>query len=236
VSDTVYTGPFTLAIDIGGSGCKALTLDAKGEPISERSRIPTPEIATTAAVMSVLTELANLQPEFDRISVGFPGVVTDGVVLTAVNLHPDWVGFDLASALSELTGQPTRVANDADIQGLAVIEGRGVEMVLTLGTGMGSALFADGRLVPNLELGHHPFRKDDTYEDEIGDAALKRDGKKKWNRRLAEAIDILSQIFNYRMLYLGGGNTKKIDIVLPENVRVVPNVAGLLGGIALWRQ
>lgn len=186
--------------------------------------------------MAVLEELARMQGDFERISVGFPGVVIDGEIRTAVNLHPDWVGFNLAEALEKRTGRPARVANDADIQGLGVVEGVGVEMVLTLGTGMGSSLFVNGQLVPNLELGHHPFRKDKTYEELVGQAALKELGRKKWNRRLAEAIDVLDRIFNYHTLYLGGGNAKKIEFELPAKVKQVPNVTGLLGGIALWRQ
>jgi polyphosphate glucokinase len=172
---------------------------------------------------------------FDRISVGFPGVVTGGVVFTAVNLDKTWVGFDLAKALQERTGRPVRVANDADVQGLGVVEGRGVELVLTLGTGMGSALFVNGRLVPNLELAHHPIRKDKTYEDLVGDAALKKIGIERWSRRVRKAIDALEETFNYRLLYLGGGNAEKLDTELPKNVKIVSNLAGLLGGIALWR-
>lgn len=236
MGDTKSVQQRTLAIDIGGSGCKALVLDPEGTPITERSRIPTPEVPTPAAVMAVLEELARMQGDFERISVGFPGVVIDGEIRTAVNLHADWVGFNLAEALEKRTGRPARVANDADIQGLGVVEGVGVEMVLTLGTGMGSSLFVNGQLVPNLELGHHPFRKDKTYEELVGQAALKELGRKKWNRRLAEAIDVLDRIFNYHTLYLGGGNAKKIEFELPAKVKQVPNVTGLLGGIALWRQ
>ncbi len=226
--------PRTLSIDIGGSGCKALVLDREGNAITERVRIKTPKVPTPSAVLKVLKELAEKSGDFERISSGFPGVVIDGVILTAVNLHPDWVGVNLAEELEKITGKPARIANDADIQGLAVIEGHGVEMVLTLGTGMGSALFVDGRLVPNLELGHHPFKKK-TYEDYIGEATMKRNGLKKWNRHLRDAIEVLDAIFNFQTLYLGGGNAKRIDFELPPKVKIVPNVAGLLGGIALWR-
>lgn len=225
----------TLSIDIGGSGCKAFVLNPQGEPVTERVRLRTPEVPTPPAVLEVLKELAQQSGEFDRISCGFPGVVVEGEIRTAVNLHPDWVGVNLANELQTITGKPARVANDADIQGLAVIEGKGLEMVLTLGTGMGSALFINGRLVPNLELGHHPFRKSKTYEDYLGEATMKEKGLGKWNTRLAEAIDLLDRIFNYRVLYLGGGNAKRIDLDLPVNVRTVPNLAGLLGGIHLWR-
>jgi len=225
----------TLAIDIGGSGLKMLTLDANGEALTERLRVATPKKATPEAVLKVLDGMIAKHGAFDRISVGFPGVVTGGVIFTAVNLDKSWVGFDLAKALQESTGRPVRVANDADVQGLGVVEGRGVELVLTLGTGMGSALFVNGRLVPNLELGHHPFRKDRTYEDLVGDAALKKIGAERWSRRVRKAIDALEETFNYRLLYLGGGNAEKLDTELPKNVKIVSNLAGLLGGIALWR-
>jgi polyphosphate glucokinase len=91
-------------------------------------------------------------------------------------------------------------------------------------------------LVPNLELGHHPFKKKKTYEDLLGDEALKAKGSDKWNRRLKKAIDLLDYIFNFDVLYLGGGNAKKIDFELPANVRTVANIHGLLGGIRLWEQ
>ncbi len=228
--------PRTLSIDIGGSGCKALVLDPAGNPVTERVRIKTPASPTPASVLEVLEKLAAQCGEFDRVSVGFPGVVVDGEIRTAVNLHPDWAGVNLARELEGRLGKPVRVANDADIQGLGVIEGRGVELVLTLGTGVGAALFTDGRLAPNLELGYHPFRKGKTYEEILGEGSLKRRGAAWWSRRLEEAVDLLDRIFNYRMLYLGGGNAKKIRFQLRPNVKVVPNMAGLLGGIALWRE
>jgi polyphosphate glucokinase len=128
-----------------------------------------------------------------------------------------------------------RVANDAEIQGLAAISGKGVELVITLGTGFGSALFVDGKLVPNLEMGHHPFRKGETYEEQLGRAALDKGGEKKWNSRLEKAITSLEHLFNYDYLYIGGGEAKKITIALSPNVKIVPNINGLLGGIVLWR-
>jgi polyphosphate glucokinase len=230
------TGPRTLAIDIGGSGVKTLVLDSAGEPITERLREDTPDVPTPGAVLPLLEKMAAASGDFDRISAGFPGVVVGGEIRTAVNLHDAWVGFHLGQALEERLGKPTRVANDADVQGLGVIEGRGVELVLTLGTGIGSALFTDGRLTPNLELGHHPFEKDKTYEERLGDEALRSKGLERWNRRLQRAISILDYIFNYRVLYLGGGNAKRIAFELPSNVRTVENIHGLLGGIRLWEQ
>lgn len=225
----------TLTVDIGGSGIKVMVLDEAGNSLTERSRQETPQPPKPDVVIDVIAQLAARQGEFDRVSVGFPGVVTGGVTKTAANLDPDWIGFDLATALSERLGKPVRVANDADVQGLAAISGKGVELVITLGTGFGSALFVDGKLVPNLEMGHHRFRKGETYEEQLGRATLDQVGQKKWNERLGKAIASLEHLFNYDYLYIGGGEAKKITINLPPNVKVVPNVNGLLGGIALWR-
>jgi len=225
----------TLAVDIGGSGIKVIVLDKDGNPLTERSRVETPQSATPDAVIATVTELAAAQGDFDRVSVGFPGVVRNGVTETAANLTPDWVGFDLATVLSNHWGKPVRVANDADIQGFGAISGHGVELVITLGTGMGSALFLDGNLVPNLELAHHDFRNSKTYEEQLGRAALDKVGKEKWNERLEKAIASLQSLFNYDYLYIGGGNAKKVTLDLPSNAKIISNETGLLGGIALWR-
>ena len=159
-----------------------------------------------------------------------------GIIYTAVNLNKAWVGYPLAEKLTQQLGCPVKVANDADIQGFGAISGQGVELVITLGTGFGSALFVDGHLVPNLEMGHHRFRKAESYEEQLGRAALEKVGKDKWNRRLQKAIDSLEHLFNYDRLYIGGGEAKNITLKLADNVEIVPNVLGLLGGIALWRE
>lgn len=225
----------TLAIDIGGSGVKLLVLDEAGIPITERARSDTPQPPTPPAILEVIQALVATQGGFDRVSVGFPGVVHRGVTYTAANLHEDWLGFNLATTLSDLLHKPVRVINDADMQGLGAVAGNGVELVITLGTGFGSGLFLDGHLVPNLELAHHAFRKSQTYEEQLGRAALDEVGKKRWNRRLNKAIVSLENLFNYDLLYIGGGNTDRIELELPPNVKIVPNISGLLGGIALWR-
>lgn len=225
----------TLAVDIGGSGIKVMVLDEEGTPLGERDRLATPQPAYPEPVLLLIETLAK-DKAFDRVSVGFPGVVRHGVTATAANLAPEWIGFDLATALTERLNKPTRVINDADMQGLGAIAGQGVELVITLGTGFGSALFVDGKLVPNLEMGHHPFRKGETYEQQLGRAALDAVGKKKWNERLQKAIATLENLFNYDTLYIGGGNTNRISFELPPRVKIVPNVLGLLGGIALWKE
>jgi polyphosphate glucokinase len=210
-----------------------MVLDEEGNPLSDRQRLKTPNPAKVQKVVETIEILAKAQ-EYDRVSVGFPGVVQNGVIKTAVNLHDDWLQYDLAVNLSKLLSKPVKVANDADMQGFGAISGKGVELVITLGTGFGSALFVEGKLVPNLEMGHHPFRKGETYEEQLGRAALDKYGAKKWNLRLEKAIACLEPVFNYEALYIGGGETKQINFDLPANVKIVPNVAGLLGGIKLW--
>ena len=223
----------TLAVDIGGSGIKIMILDDRGNPLSDRKRLKTPQPATPEAVIKSIVTLAAAE-NYDRVAVGFPGVINKGVTKTAVNLDSSWIGFNLAEALTQKLNKPVKVANDADIQGWGAISGEGVELVITLGTGFGSALFVDGKLVPNLEMGHHPFRKGETYEEQLGREALDKEGKKKWNSRLEKAIATLEHLFNYDYLYIGGGETKKIDFELPKNAQIVPNVTGLLGGIKLF--
>jgi polyphosphate glucokinase len=226
----------TLTIDIGGSGIKMLPLDARGRAAGERARELTPRPATPEAVLAVIARMLTAQRRFDRISVGFPGVVVRGVVQNAPNLGSDeWNGFDLQSALAASTGVPVRVINDADLQGYGVIAGKGVELVLTLGTGMGAALFVDGHLVPNLEMAHHPLAKGKTYEDLISDRELRRIGKRRWRKRVQLVIETLEPVFNYDLLHIGGGNARLLAKPLPRKVRVFGNTEGMTGGIRLWK-
>jgi polyphosphate glucokinase len=230
-------GPKTLTIDIGGTGLKMEVVDKHAQPLTERLRVETPHPATPTAVLAALQEMIAQQGDFDRVSVGFPGVVVDGVTKTAPNLDPAWAGFDFAAELEKMTGKPVRVCNDADVQGYGDIEGKGVEMVLTLGTGLGSAVYIDGRLLPNLELGHAPYKGGKTYEEYVNDAALKKIGKKKWRKRVRQLVEDLEPIWNWRVVYLGGGNSRLLHPDdLPANARISPNSAGLTGGIALWRK
>ena len=235
-TSTKTSNPITMCIDIGGSGLKAMLLDAKGQPVSERQRVLTPTVPTPKAVLKGLAELRKMLPDFDRVSVGFPGVIKRGVTYTAANLHPAWYEFPLEMELEKLWKRPVRVANDASVQGYGAIKGDGVELALTLGTGLGSSLFTDGRLCPGLELGHHPWLKDREYEDYLGRRGLDKYGKKRWNKLLQAAIEQTYKLFNWDHLYLGGGNTKKIDFKPGKNIEIVSNEAGLLGGVALWRE
>ena len=227
----------TLAVDIGGTGIKLALLDGTGKIIGSGVRKPTPAPPVAPQTLTAaIDEAAAALGGFDRASVGFPGAVRDGRVLTAPNLGTElWAGFDLQTALAKRWGKPVRVMNDADVQGFGAIAGKGIEMVLTLGTGAGTSIFRDGQIMPHLELAHHPVHGDKTYDEYIGRRALEKRGRKAWNKRIARVIDILRRLVNFDHLYIGGGNAKQIKFALPPDVTTVPNSDGLTGGIALWR-
>jgi polyphosphate glucokinase len=225
----------TLAVDIGGGSIKASVLDDHGEAMSETLTRQTPSPAEPTAVFQLIHDMATVLPAHGRVSVGFPGVVKEGVAHNAPNLGTElWRGVRLNERLAVLLRLPVRAINDADLQGLGVARGTGVELVLTLGTGMGSALFTEGVLVPNLELGHHPLRDGLTYEDLVRDSELKRIGPIEWSERVLGALAQLALTFNYDRLHLGGGNVRHLRAELPENVSVFSFEAAMRGAHRLW--
>ena len=228
-------GPLTLAIDVGGTHLKAGVLSPAGDMSAGPAHVETPHPATPDAVIKALTGLVGPLGRFQRISIGFPGVVRGGRVLSAPNLGTEaWHGFPLAKTLAEQLGAPARLTNDGTVQGLGVITGHGVECVITLGTGMGFALFEDGRPGPHLELSQHPVRGGKTYDRYVGNAALGEVGRKRWNRRVRRAIGFIATLTSFDILYVGGGNSRHVQGELPEQVRIVSNEAGITGGIRLW--
>lgn len=225
-----------LVIDIGGSNVKATVLSTDGTIVQEYQKVPTPEKANPKTLISTIKNLTKKFPAFDKIAVGFPGFVKQGVVFTAPNLDSKaFRKFDLSKELATAYKKPVRLVNDADLQGLALIKGEGLEMVITLGTGFGTALFMDGELLPHLELAHLHARKDQDYDAFIGDAALKQDGDKRWNKKLKEVLKTFKTVINYDHLYLSGGNTKHIDFTLDENITAENNRDGIKGGVILWQ-
>jgi polyphosphate glucokinase len=243
------TGPRTLAIDIGGSGLKAAVLSPEGEMVSERTRRETPYPCTPTVLLDELSELAATQPAYDRVSAGFPGAIRRGRVREVPafsrrgpGLPPDpelvaqWSGFELEAGLADRFGKPTRVANDADVQGSAVISGHGMELVITLGTGIGTAVFFDGVLLPHMELSHGTFGGT-SIEVACGDHERQKIGKHAWRERVRDALDAFEAMVLPDHLYVGGGNAKRLDPdTLGPNRSLVPNISGLLGGIALWER
>lgn len=169
----------TLAIDIGGSHLKASILDEAGGMIADKVLVATPVPCPPEVMVPTLAKLVNQLPPFDRVSVGFPGLVVQGTVITAPNLGSHlWRNFALAKELCDKLGKPVRLLNDAEVQGFGVVMGRGLELVLTLGTGAGTALFRHGELMPHLELAQHPIHGKKTYDEYVGNAALKRSARR----------------------------------------------------------
>jgi len=227
--------PLTLCIDIGGTHLKASIVDRDGKMVCERAEIRTPYPASPQRLLQGVQTLAASLPAYDRISAGFPGVVRGGRILTAPNLGTElWRDFDLAGELTARLKRVARVLNDAEVQGLGAISGNGLECVLTLGTGVGSAVFRDGRLAPHLELGQHPVWKKKTYDQYLGEAALSAKGQKKWNARLERALGFVATLLNYDTLYIGGGNASKVTLKLPTTIKLVSNDDGITGGVRLW--
>ncbi|MCB1014610.1 MAG: ROK family protein [Acidimicrobiales bacterium] len=233
-----------LGIDIGGSGIKGAIVEARsGRLVSERERIPTPQPATVDAVVAVVAEIVDDEGWAGPVGVTFPGVVTGGVVRTAANLDDSWIGVDAAARFAAASGRPTAVLNDADAAGLAEVRfgaGRGVTgtvLVLTFGTGIGSALFHDGRLVPNTELGHIEVRG---VDGESRAAASVRERKQlswgKWSKRVSEYLRAVEDLVWPDLVIAGGGVSKRFEKWGPRlecRSTVVPatlqNQAGLVG-------
>jgi polyphosphate glucokinase len=237
----------TLAIDVGGSGIKAIVLDPTGQPLNERTRVETPYPCPPELFLSLVTDLVAGFPPFDRVSIGFPAMVRDGKTLRVVafaravkdgprdpELFAMWDGYPLESALTELLGVPTLLANDADVQGCAVISAKGTEFVMTLGTGVGTSLFHNGHMLPHMELSHGTFAGE-SIDVALGNANRKEVGNKYWIKLVGRAVeDFNAKLFPDR-IYIGGGNSKLLkDVDLGPLVEIVPNTAGLLGGIKLW--
>src|ERR671920_325325 len=239
------SGPRTLAIDVGGTGLKAVVLDPEGEMISERVRVETPYPCPPLVLLDALDKLAKNQPEYDRVSVGFPGAIRRGRVREVPafsrrgpgekpdkDLVAQWAGFELEEALEKRFGKPTRVANDADVQGCAVVTGRGMELVITLGTGVGTAVFFDGALLPHMELSHGRFAEGLSIEVACGDHNREKIGNKAWRKLVMSALNAFEAMVLPDHLYVGGGNAKPPD---PDALRPhrspVANASGRLGGL-----
>ncbi|WP_242919847.1 ROK family protein [Pontibacter liquoris] len=225
-----------LTIDVGGSHIKATILNRAGELQTSYKKIDTPSPATPEKVLAGVQELVKDFTDYDRVSVGFPGYIHEGHVMTAPNLGTAlWQGLDLQAKLADVLQKQVRVVNDADLQGLGVVQGKGFEMVITLGTGFGTALLQRGVLLPHLELAHHPVTKHKDYDQYIGDKALETVGEAKWNRRMQKVLQILKTVFNYDHLYISGGNADKLRFTLDDNITIVSNVDGIKGGARLWQ-
>jgi len=224
-----------LAFDIGGTGLKAAIVDGRGEFLSEKLRTPTPHPCPPRLMVKLLAQMAENLGRYDVITIGFPGYVRKGIVRTAPNLGTDdWSGFALEKAMAKALGKPARLLNDADVQGLGAIRGQGRELVITLGTGFGTAWFEDGALLPHLEFAHVPIHHRHDFDAYLGENQRKKLSAAKWNRRVKRSLEILETVFNYDHLYIGGGNARRISFKLPHNVSRVDNDEGMSGAAFVW--
>lgn len=240
--------PRTLVVDSGGTGIKALVLDATGRMITPRRRVPTPYPCPTQLYLETVCTLAEPLGDYERVSIGVPGVLRHGRVVHTPHfvtvagpftsqdpeLVRQWRGFDVETALGELLGRPVRAVNDAEMAGYSVISGKGFEVVITLGTGFGFAMFDEGRLLPKVEMSAHVLKKGESYDQRLGNLTRAQIGRERWNVRMLEAIEGLRIVFFWDHLYVGGGNARHLNVDLGPDVTVVPNIAGLLGGVTLW--
>lgn len=233
-----------LGIDVGGSGIKGAPVDVdSGTLAKERHRIPTPQPATPEAMVPVVADVARYFEWQGPIGCTFPAVVKQGVVSSAANVHTSWIGTNGRERIAQATGCPTLLLNDADAAGIAEMQfgaghgEQGVVLLITLGTGIGSALFVDGLLVPNTELGHLEMRGKDA-EDRAADRIREEKDLswKKWARRLDEYLAHLERLFSPDLFIIGGGVSKESGQFLPllhTSARIVPaqlrNEAGIVG-------
>jgi polyphosphate glucokinase len=242
----------TLAIDCGGGGIKASVLDAAGTMRAQPVRVPTPYPMSPALLVATLAGLAGNFPGPQRATVGMPGMIRHGVVVSTPHyvtrsgprskveptLVEAWASFDARRALTAALGVPTLVLNDAEVHGAGVVAGAGLELVLTLGTGLGCALFDGGTLAPHLELSQGPVRWGLTYDTYIGEPERRRLGDAFWSRRVRAVVESLRPVFLWDRLYIGGGNSRHIRPEqldrMGEDVVVVPNTAGIVGGVRAW--
>ena len=243
----------TLAIDCGGGGIKGAVLDESGTMRAQPVRVPTPYPFPPSLFVETLAGLATQLPRADRVTVGLPGMIRHGVVITTphyvtrsgphTRVVPDlvdlWHGFDARTALSEAFGLPTMVLNDAEVHGAGVVAGQGLEVVLTLGTGLGCAIFDGGHLAPHLEISQAPVRWGLSYDEYIGEHERRRLGDALWSRRALRVIDALRPVFVWDRLYIGGGNSRHITPTtvarLGDDTVIVPNTVALIGGARVWQ-
>ena len=242
----------TLSVDCGGGGIKASVLNSAGNIISPALRTPTPYPLPPERLVETIVDLAKQLPRAHRITVGMPGMIRHGVVITTPHyitksgprskvlpeLVPLWARFDMRQALQNQLDLPTLVLNDAEVAGAGVVTGQGLEMIVTLGTGLGNAIFDNGRLAPHVEVSQGPIRWGLTYDDYIGEHERLRLGDSHWSRRVRLVVDALRPMYVWDRLYLGGGNSRRITASnlakIGEDVVVVPNEAGMTGGARCW--
>lgn len=244
--------PATLAVDCGGGGIKASVLDAAGTMHAQPVRAATPYPLPPERLLDLIAELGAQLPQSGRVTVGMPGMIRHGVVVATPHyitkagprtrilpeLQAAWSGFDMRAALEQRLDMPALVLNDAEVHGAGVVAGAGLELMLTFGTGLGNAVYDGGVLAPHQELSQGPVRWGLTYDEYIGEHERLRLGDAMWSRRIRRVVDALRPVYLWDRLYVGGGNSRRITAQvldkLGDDVVIVPNSAGIIGGVRAW--
>lgn len=241
-----------LTVDCGGSFIKSGVVDAAGTMVGAELQLPTPYPLSVEKFVRTLADIAKKFPAVDRVSVGMPGMIRRGIVVhtphyineagpftqRSEELKAEWTHCDIERRLEQELATPVKVVNDAELHGAGVINGTGFEVVFTLGTGLGSAMFSAGVLAPHLELSHASVRKGVWNDHWIGDAALGEIGVQKWNSRILELVESWRPVMLWDRLYIGGGNAQHLSAAtvrkLGDTVTIVSNSVALFGGKRLW--
>jgi len=234
-----------LGIDIGGSGIKGAIVNIEtGELVSERHRIPTPEGAKPNDVADEIQEMVDFFDWKGKVGCGFPTIISSGKARAHGNMHKSWVGMEIDKLFQEKTGLEFAIANDADSAGLAEMnfgagkDKKGVVLLITIGTGLGSGVFNDGVLIPNVELGVIPYKEYKRFEFYAADSARKRDGLsyEEWGKRFNKFLKLVNFMFSPDLIILGGGASKKMkkfSHLITIDTPVIPakfeNNAGIVG-------
>ena len=242
----------TLTVDCGGTGIKASVLDKTEKVLSDFPYLKTPYPISPSKLMGIIQEFVKADPRIKRVTIGLPGMIRNGKVVVIphyinsngprsvvdLKLKKAWYGFDMQSTLQKRLKLPTLVLNDAEVHAAAVIEGKGLETVLTFGTGLGSAIFCDGKLAPHLEISHATIRYGKSIDAWIGEQSRRRLGNQLWSRRVKSLIQELYPMIIWDKLYIGGGNAQRISKTALKSfdykVKIIPNSAGVTGGVKAW--
>jgi len=242
----------TLAVDCGGTGIKASVFDKNGKVLIDFPYLKTPYPLSPNLLTDIIKNFVFADSRVNRVTVGLPGMIRNGKIVfsphyinkrgprTALDPHlkKAWHGFDLQSSLEKKLKLPILVLNDAEVHAAAVVTGVGLETVLTFGTGLGCAMFNDGKIAPHLELSHATIRYGKTIDAWIGEISRRRMGNQLWSRRVKALIEELYPMILWDKLYIGGGNAQRISRTALKSfdykVKIIPNSAGVAGGVKAW--
>lgn len=242
----------TLSIDCGGGGIKGSVLDGSGNLRAQPVRAVTPYPLPPERLVSVITELAEQLPPAGRVTVGMPGMIRHGIVVATPHyvcragprtrvlpeLVEQWEHFDMREAVEAALDLPALVLNDAEVHGCGLVTGTGLEMVITLGTGLGNAIFLDGELAPHAELSQATVKWGLSYDEYLGEHERIRLGDSHWSRRVRTVVEAFYPVYRWDRLYIGGGNARRITPLvagrLGDRVILASNTAGITGGVRAW--